>query len=105
MIEKIGEKAFTAASGADALAFLEKRSAEISTVITDLTMPDMGGLELIARLAERYPALPVVAISGFAVQVGARATLDARQVPFVAKPFTMPELAQALTVARARVTR
>ena len=105
MIEKIGEKAFTAASGADALAFLEKRSAEISTVITDLTMPDMGGLELIARLAERYPALPVVAISGFAVQVGARATLDARQVPFVAKPFTMPELAQALTVARARLAR
>ncbi|BAH37809.1 MAG TPA: hybrid sensor histidine kinase/response regulator [Gemmatimonas aurantiaca] len=102
MIEKIGEFAFTAASGAEALAFLEQRAGDVSTVVTDLTMPDMGGLELIATLSERYPTIPVVAISGFTVQVGARAALDARQVPFVAKPFTIPELAQALAVARAR---
>jgi PAS domain S-box-containing protein len=105
MIEKIGESAFTAASGAEALAFLEHRAGDVSTVVTDLTMPDMGGLELIARLSERHPSMPVVAISGFTVQVGARAALDARQVPFVAKPFTMPELAQALAVARARAVR
>ncbi|HEY0930839.1 MAG TPA: PAS domain S-box protein [Gemmatimonas sp.] len=105
MIEKIGESAFTAASGAEALAFLEQRAGDVSTVVTDLTMPDMGGLELIAKLSERHPSMPVVAISGFTVQVGARAALDARQVPFVAKPFTMPELAQALAVARARAAR
>ena len=105
MIEKIGEQALTAASGAEALELLEQRGSEISAVITDLTMPEMGGLELIARMAERYPTLPVVAISGFAVQVGARATLDARQVPFVAKPFAMGQLADALALARARAVR
>lgn len=88
------------ASGAEALEFLAARASDVSVVITDLTMPEMSGLELIEHLATRYAALPVVAVSGFAVNLGARAELDARHVPFVAKPFTMQDLQKAMEVAR-----
>jgi CheY-like chemotaxis protein len=64
-------------------------------------MPEMSGLELIEQLALDYPDIPVVAVSGFAVNLDARADLEARQIPFVSKPFTMQDLQRALEKALA----
>lgn len=36
----------------------------INLVVTDLVMPEKSGLELIMDLAEKYPDLPIIAISG-----------------------------------------
>lgn len=100
MLDRLAETVYVVASGAEALEFLATRASDVSVVLTDLTMPEMSGLELIEHLATMYPALPVVAVSGFAVNLGARAELDARHVPFVAKPFTMQDLQKAMDVAR-----
>jgi CheY-like chemotaxis protein len=64
----------------------------VALVITDLGLPDMGGLDLIHSLRDSHPDLPIVAISGTAVgnslevatQLGAIATLQ--------KPFDYGEL-------------
>jgi two-component system, cell cycle sensor histidine kinase and response regulator CckA len=101
MLDRLGETVYVMESGAEALAFLAARSGEVSVIITDLTMPEMSGLELIEQLAVKYPAVPVVAVSGFAVNLDARAELDTRQIPFVAKPFTIQDLQRALVQARA----
>jgi PAS domain S-box-containing protein len=100
MLGRLTETVYVVSSGAEALEFLAARAADVSVVITDLTMPEMSGLELIEQLAVRYAALPVVAVSGFAVNLGARAELDARHVPFVAKPFTMQDLQKAMALAQ-----
>jgi CheY-like chemotaxis protein len=101
MLDRLVETVYVVASGAEALQFLASRSADVSVIITDLTMPEMSGLELIAQLEVRYPAIPIVAVSGFTVNLDARAELDARQIPFVAKPFTMQDLQRALDKVRA----
>ena len=36
----------------------------IDLVVTDLVMPEKSGLELIMDLAENYPELPIIAVSG-----------------------------------------
>ncbi|WP_158514735.1 hybrid sensor histidine kinase/response regulator [Gemmatimonas phototrophica] len=100
MLDRLSETVYVVESGAEALAFLASRASDVSVIVTDLTMPEMSGLELIEQLALHYPALPVVAVSGFAVNPGARTELDARHVPFVAKPFTMQDLQQAMELAR-----
>jgi len=101
MLDRLGHTVHVVSSGPEALDFMAARHDEVSVVITDLTMPEMSGLELIEQLALDYPDIPVVAVSGFAVNLDARADLEARQIPFVSKPFTMQDLQRALEKALA----
>lgn len=47
---------------ADALTMAEDHSWDV--VVTDVVMPGMSGLELMRRLRQRWPSLPVVTITG-----------------------------------------
>jgi PAS domain S-box-containing protein len=105
MLEKSGEVVHLAESGSAALAFLAQRASEVSVLVTDLTMPGMSGLDLIRQVAASYPAIPVIAISGFAVDPDARAQIEARRIPFVPKPFTMDDLVRAIARVRSGAKR
>jgi len=63
-------------------------------LITDIRMPVVGGWELSSRLRERWPALRVLYISGYDVEL----TRDAVRVPtssvFLRKPFDLDELSR-----------
>jgi nitrogen-specific signal transduction histidine kinase/ActR/RegA family two-component response regulator len=102
MLEKLGHAVVVAPSAQHALDVLDAHAADVSLLITDLTMPGMNGLELLEIVATRYPAMPMVAVSGYSVDPGARAAIEARRVPFVNKPFTRGQLADALALAFAR---
>ena len=54
-----GHEPITAANGRDALARLDG----VEAVVTDLSMPGMSGLELLAAIRERDGALPVVLLT------------------------------------------
>ncbi|MBL0937298.1 MAG: PAS domain S-box protein [Gemmatimonadaceae bacterium] len=101
MLERAGEAVYTAATGQEALDFLRVRADDVGLVVTDLTMPDMGGLELIEQMAEEFPAIPAVAVSGYSVNPHAQGLLEARHVPYVQKPFTGESLTSAIARARA----
>ena len=100
-LERLGETVYVVSSGAEALAFLAARRGDVSVVLTDLTMPEMSGLELIERLDVEHPGIPIVAVSGFTVNLEARGDLEARSIPFVSKPYTIHDIRRALERARA----
>jgi CheY-like chemotaxis protein len=81
----------TAQSGIEALAIYESYSNQIDLVITDITMPGMSGLELVARLEALYSRqVPVIFMTGFSelpIQPG-------RIV--VSKPFSPTVLSDAI---------
>ncbi|PYI49958.1 response regulator [Paenibacillus flagellatus] len=52
-----------ASNGREALDWLKTQMADV--VITDIRMKDMNGIELIKRLRERFPVMPVVIVSGY----------------------------------------
>ena len=54
---------YEAESGKTALAFMGIHQVDL--VITDIRMPEMGGIELIQRLREMNRELPVIVISGY----------------------------------------
>jgi CheY-like chemotaxis protein len=56
----------------DALRHLEALGGAIDVVLSDVVMPVMGGAELAKRLAERWPSLPVVWMSGSYARCGVR---------------------------------
>jgi nitrogen-specific signal transduction histidine kinase/CheY-like chemotaxis protein len=104
MLEKLGHAVVVAPSARHALDVLEWHAAHVVLMITDLTMPGMNGLELLETVAARYPSLPTVAVSGYSVHSGARAAIEARRIPFVSKPYTLGQLADALALALAPAT-
>jgi CheY-like chemotaxis protein len=92
----LGYQVTTAEDGAKALALLRAAPEAYDLVVTDLAMPGMGGQELVARLKDLCPGLPVVLCSGY-LDRGQESQLRACGVREVlGKPFSRSELARAL---------
>jgi|SRR5579862_197595 len=90
ILEESGFQVFTAESGRQATAILSEH--QIDLLITDLSMPDEDGIELVRRLRKEHHALKVITMSGTfgpdllkaAQYLGADATLT--------KPMTVAQL-------------
>ncbi|HWX23501.1 MAG TPA: sigma-54 dependent transcriptional regulator [Vicinamibacteria bacterium] len=84
---------YTALTASSAARALERLSEEpVDAILTDVVMPEMDGLDFLARLRERAPELPVILMSGQAtVETAVRATrLGA--LDFVEKPVGLDRL-------------
>jgi CheY-like chemotaxis protein len=63
LLEAAGFAVVRAASGPEALRALAAGPADV--LVTDVGMPDMGGLELAAETKRLAPAVPVVLVTGW----------------------------------------
>lgn len=96
LLEELGHRAIRAESADQALKVLTE--IDVDLVITDHSMPGMTGSQLIERLAQSHPALPVVLASGYAELSGHADPA----VLMLSKPFNEAELSQAITKAISR---
>lgn len=53
----------TAGNGKEAVKVLESETVDL--VVTDLKMPEMDGIELIAYMSSKFPSIPVIAASAY----------------------------------------
>lgn len=92
-LESEGYLVSEAASGAEALQVLDRRSVDL--VITDLYMPLMSGAELIQRLRSkaRQSSLPVLLLSAWADEVTRETIYSVGASAYLSKPFDGRELA------------
>jgi two-component system, cell cycle sensor histidine kinase and response regulator CckA len=77
--------------GLDALSVLSV-APRVGLVVSDVFMPEMDGYELGRRLAERWPDLPVLYISGYLHADELPLEPDGRPRRFLRKPFRPDEL-------------
>lgn len=82
-----GYQVLESRNGVEALRLLEEANQVLDLVVTDLSMPDMGGRELAAQVRLRYPALPVLYTSGYSKELGDSNVLLANAEYFLSKPF------------------
>jgi two-component system, OmpR family, KDP operon response regulator KdpE len=85
-----------ATTGGQALERTELAPAD--AVILDLGLPDMSGMEVLARL-RGWTSVPVIVLSARTAEVQKVAALDAGASDYVTKPFGMDELMARLRVA------
>jgi CheY-like chemotaxis protein len=86
-----GYRIFQAASGPEALEVANAYDGAIDLIVTDATMPAMGGVELAHKLLARRPGLAVIVMSGYTQDLsGMEAT--GRSISTLQKPFTPMEL-------------
>ena len=85
-----------------ALSFLEQLDPTGSgVVVTDVRMPEIGGLELVRRLRARDAAWPIIMITGHGDVPLAVEAMKAGVVDFLEKPFDEESLLAAIRSALA----
>jgi two-component system response regulator FixJ len=89
------------ASALDLLARVS--SLERGLIITDVRMPGMTGLELVARLKQLGVTLPVIVLTGHADVAMAVDAMKAGVIDFIEKPFDDNALLNAVETARQRL--
>jgi signal transduction histidine kinase len=82
-----GFRVIEADNGTEALVVLERELPDL--VVTDLTMPHMGGVELASRIDDLFDDLPVVFVTGY-IQDGLASST--RPWSVLRKPFSRAEL-------------
>jgi two-component system KDP operon response regulator KdpE len=86
-----------APSGKAALRLLAENGIDL--VILDLGLPDIPGHELLRRIRETWPALPVIVLSSRGDEAGKVEALDLGADDYVTKPFGMNELLARMRTA------
>lgn len=90
-----------AVDGLDAYSRIEEE--EIDLVIADLRMPKMSGEELLKRIVDSYPTVPVIILTGHGTIETAVQAMRAGAFDFLTKPVNLDRL--GLLVKRALSTR
>ena len=80
----------TAYSGEEGLKLTDEK--EYGIVITDLKMPGLGGMEVLASLRKNKPEITVIIFTGYATEENAREALKNGAFDYIPKPFTNEEL-------------
>ena len=100
MVASLGYNVSTASNGAEALAAV--LALQPDALMTDLAMPAMSGLELIARVKAARPQLPVI-VTAAAIEPATIEDARARGAfEYISKPFDLQRLSDVLASALRR---
>lgn len=88
-----GYHVLEADSGEAALQVVEKEGDSIDIIITDVVMPGMNGPTMVEKVQATYPDIKVIYISGYAEDAFVKSYGTERKFHFLAKPFSLKQLA------------
>jgi two-component system cell cycle sensor histidine kinase/response regulator CckA len=94
-LRRAGFEVVSAGCSEEALEMMEKAETMPLALVSDVVMPGLDGLELAARLRERWPQLPVLLVSGYAEAALGR-DLAAERIRLLAKPYSLGALVAEL---------
>jgi PAS domain S-box-containing protein len=90
---RLGYNVLTAPDGEAALSIAATQQKSIDLVVTDLLMPNMGGLELATRMKQLHPETRVLFMSGYPDEAIRSQEGLTEDVEIMQKPFSMKSLA------------
>lgn len=89
-VRAFGFECAEACNGRKAMDILKKQSFEI--VVTDMVMPEVGGMELLAHIKADYPQIGVIVVTGYMGVFSYMDVIRAGASDFIVKPFNADEL-------------
>ena len=96
-----GYELIMAEDGAAALTAARAHQGPIDLLVTDVVMPNLGGLELASALLRERPETRVLFMSGYPQSIGEDGPISLADAVFVAKPFKPADLLAAVRRALA----
>lgn len=103
LAERLGYRGITAdyaLDGIDALARM--RDGNYNVVVLDLKLPGMEGTEVVLRIADEYPGVPVIMITGHGSPLDAPQAKPPGAWDYLIKPVQLDVLIQKIREAAAQ---
>ncbi len=94
LLEREGYDVSVAGSAVDALRLME--SALFDLVLSDVNMPGLSGIELLARIKEKSPETAVLMLTAFSTAEQAVEAMKLGAYDYLCKPFKNDELKQLI---------
>jgi PAS domain S-box-containing protein len=99
ILAEFGFNVITASDGLEALEVYEEYADEISLVLMDLTMPNLGGFEAFSQLKNFHKDIKVILSSGFTKEDAVSEFSDSGLVDFIQKPYSPEKLMSTIRKA------
>ncbi len=93
-LERTGYQVVTASSGEEALAILTERDFDV--VLTDIRMPGISGVDLLAQIKEQSPDAVVILMTGYASLGTAVESLRLGAHDYLIKPSTSEDIRESV---------
>ncbi len=96
LLQLLDYQVVDAANGREALTVFDENREVIRLVLSDLVMPEMGGLDLCRQLRQRDEQVPIVIMSGYSSEVNAAELEELNVGAFLQKPMQPEALSQII---------
>lgn len=96
MLERLGYKVTARTSSVEALEAFRNKPASFDLVITDMTMPNMTGVDLAKELMTVKPGIPVILCTGFSEKIDGKKAKEIGINAFIFKPVVMSDMAKTI---------
>jgi DNA-binding response OmpR family regulator len=90
-LSKLGYRVLVASDGEEGLRMFAEHAGEISLVLSDRVMPELGGVEMYQRLRAEGHTVPFLLMSGYAADAGGITPVPT-ELPVIEKPWTVEDL-------------
>ena len=96
MLSQLGYQVTISGHPKEALTLIRKQTDCFDLIITDQTMPEMTGLELLSQILRIRPDLPVIICTGFSEQLNKKTALERGARLLLRKPVNYVTLAESV---------
>jgi CheY-like chemotaxis protein len=95
----LGYRVLSAHNGREALEVVDQRGDEIALVLSDVVMPEMGGVALFHALRGRGSTMRVILMTGHPLDTELEGLQEQGLTGWIAKPLTLEEISRVVAQA------
>ena len=99
MLRRLGYRTTVFDRSRAALEAYEKAPQDFDLVVSDLTMPELTGIELVQRMRALRPEQPVLIMTGYMRTADIESVRTSGVANFLSKPFTLVSLGEGIRLA------
>lgn len=96
IFEDLGYHVTACTNSVETLNIFQKRPDDFDLLITDMTMPDMTGAELVKEIHVIRPDMPIILCTGFSEQINEKKAMAMGIKKFLMKPVAVNDFARAV---------
>ncbi|MDA3957770.1 PAS domain-containing sensor histidine kinase [Oceanispirochaeta sp.] len=96
ILEGLGYNVMSESSSNKALETFKANPTHFDLLMTDQSMPDMSGAELVAEILKVRPNMPIIICSGYSTKVSEKNYKDTGVSMYLSKPYSRKELSESI---------
>ena len=96
MLESLGYKVTAFSSSVTALDTFQKQAEDFDLIISDMTMPNMTGIELSKKILQIEPDMPIIICTGYSELITDKKAYDIGVKKLVMKPVVRSDMARVI---------